>query len=97
MMTILTDELHSQLIALAQDARQKAYAPYSNYKVGAALVTPSGRFFTGCNVENAAYPTRLCQRGSVSSPLSPWSPATAARPAAPAARCSPSSGWIPWC
>jgi cytidine deaminase len=60
MMTILTDELHSQLIALAQDARQKAYAPYSNYKVGAALVTPSGRFFTGCNVENAAYPTSLC-------------------------------------
>lgn len=56
----VTDELRSQLIKLAQDARQRAYAPYSNYLVGAALVTTSGRFFTGCNVENAAYPTGLC-------------------------------------
>jgi len=57
---ILTDELRSKLIAMAQEARLKAYAPYSNYQVGAALVTPSGKFFTGCNVENAAYPTGLC-------------------------------------
>ena len=60
MVTTLTDELRSRLIELAQAARLKAYAPYSNYKVGAALVTPSGQFFTGCNVENAAYPTSLC-------------------------------------
>jgi cytidine deaminase len=60
MVTILTDELRSRLIELAQEARLKAYAPYSNYQVGAALVTPSGKFFTGCNVENAAYPTGLC-------------------------------------
>ena len=57
---ILTDELRSKLIAMAQEARLKAYAPYSNYQVGAALVTPSGKFFTGCNVENAAYPTGVC-------------------------------------
>jgi cytidine deaminase len=60
METKLTDELRSKLIELAQDARQRAYAPYSNYQVGAALVTPGGKFFTGCNVENAAYPTGLC-------------------------------------
>lgn len=56
----LTDELRTRLIELAQEARKKAYAPYSNYQVGAALVTPTGTFFTGCNVENAAYPTGLC-------------------------------------
>jgi cytidine deaminase len=48
------------LIALANEARLKAYAPYSKYLVGAALRTRSGRIFTGCNVENAAYPTGLC-------------------------------------
>jgi cytidine deaminase len=60
MATKLTDNLRNKLIALAQEARHKAYAPYSNYQVGAALLTPSGIFFTGCNVENAAYPTGLC-------------------------------------
>jgi cytidine deaminase len=60
MKTTLTNELRTKLIQLALDARQRAYAPYSNYKVGSALVTPSGRFFTGCNVENASYPTGLC-------------------------------------
>jgi cytidine deaminase len=56
----LTNDLRRQLIQLAQHARDKAYAPYSNYRVGAALVTASGRFFSGCNVENAAYPTGIC-------------------------------------
>ncbi len=60
MNTTVTNELRSRLIELALEARKKAYAPYSNYPVGAALVTPSGKFFTGCNVENAAYPTGLC-------------------------------------
>jgi cytidine deaminase len=45
---------------LALEARERAYAPYSNYQVGAALVTPSGKYFTGANVENAAYPTSMC-------------------------------------
>jgi cytidine deaminase len=55
-----TDEERRALIALANKARRRAYAPYSNYPVGAALRTKSGRIFTGCNVENAAYPTGMC-------------------------------------
>lgn len=41
-------------------ARENAHSPYSGFKVGAALRTPDGRVFTGCNVENAAYPEGLC-------------------------------------
>ena len=59
-MTALTDQERRALIDLANEARQLAYAPYSNYPVGAALRTKSGRIFTGCNVENAAYPTGMC-------------------------------------
>jgi cytidine deaminase len=60
MMTMLTDEIRARLIKMAMEVRQRAYAPYSNYWVGAALLTPSGKFFTGCNVENASYPNSLC-------------------------------------
>ncbi len=60
MATILTDEQRTQLIQKASEARRYAYAPYSNYLVGAALLTTSGRVFTGCNVESAAYPTSMC-------------------------------------
>jgi cytidine deaminase len=48
------------LVRLAQQARGNAYAPYSHYDVGAALLTASGQVFTGCNVENAAYPMAIC-------------------------------------
>jgi len=48
------------LIAKAIEAREKAYAPYSNYRVGAALLGKSGRIYTGCNVENAVYPLATC-------------------------------------
>ncbi len=48
------------LIAAALEARQHAYAPYSNFKVGAALRDETGRIHRGCNVENAAYPQGLC-------------------------------------
>lgn len=48
------------LIDLANTARQRAYAPYSKYHVGAALRTKTGRIFTGVNVENAAYPHTMC-------------------------------------
>lgn len=48
------------LIELALQMRERAYAPYSGYRVGAALLSASGRVFTGCNVENAVYPLGLC-------------------------------------
>ena len=56
----ITQVEQQALIELANEARQHAYAPYSKYKVGAALRTKSGRIFTGVNVENAAYPTSIC-------------------------------------
>ena len=59
-MITVTPEEAKHLVDLAIEARQRAYAPYSNYQVGAALRTKSGRIFTGVNVENAAYPTTMC-------------------------------------
>lgn len=44
----------------ARAVRENAYAPYSNFKVGAALRTPSGAIYSGCNVENVAYPEGTC-------------------------------------
>ena len=57
---MLKNEQRVQLIEKAQQARQRAYAPYSNYRVGAALLTSTGDVFSGANVENAAYPTSIC-------------------------------------
>ncbi|MDM8168644.1 cytidine deaminase [Roseovarius sp.] len=48
------------LIEDAAKVREKAYAPYSGFKVGAAIRTVSGRVFVGCNVENVAYPEGTC-------------------------------------
>ncbi len=57
---MLTDDLRTQLIQIAHSARKRAYAPYSNYPVGAALLTARGNVYDGVNVENAAYPTTMC-------------------------------------
>jgi cytidine deaminase len=48
------------LIAAALEARARAYAPYSKYHVGAAVLTADDTVVLGCNVENAAYPSTLC-------------------------------------
>lgn len=60
--------LDHSLLELARSARENAYAPYSKFRVGAALVTHDGRRFSGCNVENASYGLCLCaERTALSS------------------------------
>lgn len=55
--------MKKQLIETAMKAREMAYAPYSHYKVGAALLAKSGKIYTGCNVENASFtPTNCAER-----------------------------------
>ena len=61
----------TDLIRSAIDARKKAYAPYSNYMVGAAVLTNELRIYTGCNIENAAYTPSICaERTAVSKAVS---------------------------
>jgi cytidine deaminase len=57
---MITDEIRQKLVRAAAEAQKKAFAPYSNYGVGAALLTKSGQVFTGVNVENAVCGETIC-------------------------------------
>ncbi len=54
----------AELFAAAKAAQARSYAPYSNFRVGAALITPDGAIYSGGNVENAAYPEGWCAETS---------------------------------
>lgn len=56
----LTQKKRDELIDLAIKVRDFSYSPYSHYAVGAALLTESGKIYTGANIENSAYPTSIC-------------------------------------
>ena len=66
MKKILSETQIKSLIEDAIDARSYSYSPYSNFQVGAALLTKSGKVYKGCNIENAAYtPTNCAERTAV--------------------------------
>ena len=58
-----------KLAAAAKAAQQRAYVPYSKYKVGAAILADDGKVYSGCNVENAAYPNGVCAETSAISAM----------------------------
>ncbi|HEY9771928.1 MAG TPA: cytidine deaminase [Coleofasciculaceae cyanobacterium] len=53
-------KLEQQLIEVATQAMDSAYAPYSQFRVGAAVLTATGKIFSGCNIENASYGLTMC-------------------------------------
>lgn len=65
----MDDALVQRLFDAAQAARAQAYAPYSRFLVGAALLDENGRIHPGCNVENAAYPQGVCAEGGALSAM----------------------------
>ncbi|MBN4055695.1 cytidine deaminase [bacterium AH-315-J23] len=60
---------HSDLLKMAQAVRNNAYAPYSKFQVGAAILGVDGNIYMGCNVENAAYPEGQCAEASAISAM----------------------------
>ena len=56
----MTDPMHATLLAQAREAAAAAYAPYSDFHVGAVVVADDGRVFTGANIENSAYGATIC-------------------------------------
>lgn len=56
----VADQQRKELVRAAEAAMQNAYAPYSNFRVGSAVLTTSGKVFSGCNVENASYGMTNC-------------------------------------
>src|SRR5436305_627041 len=60
----MISEIQERLLKLAREAQQNAYAPYSKFRVGAAILLDNGEIFTGCNVENASYGLTNCAERS---------------------------------
>lgn len=65
----LTESQQQALLSAARAAQRQAYAPYSRYPVGAAVLDDLGRIHAGCNVENAAYPEGVCAEASALSAM----------------------------
>lgn len=59
----------NKMLELAKQARDKAYAPYSKFYVGACIKTKNGNYYSGCNVENASYGLTQCAEGSAISEM----------------------------
>jgi cytidine deaminase len=67
----MNETTQAELMGAARDAANRAYVPYSEFPVGAALLTPEGTIYTGCNIENASYGLTICaERAAISAAVS---------------------------